>query len=65
MPYDLARGGFDGSDPAQTGEGGFAPQPLGVVAGHDQERRGGVGTDARQRDQLRGGLRHQPIEVRV
>src|SRR5215204_1850585 len=31
----------------------------------DQERRGAVGADARQRDQLRGRLRHQPIEVRV
>src|SRR5215203_1130241 len=65
VPYDLAGGGFDGGDPAQTGEGGLASQPLGVVAGHDQERRGVVGTDARQSDQLRGGLRHQPIEVRL
>src|SRR5215211_404245 len=65
MPHHLAGGGFDGSDPAQTGEGGFAPQSLGVVPGHDQERRGAVGADARQRDQLRGGLRHQPVEVRL
>ena len=28
---DLAGGGFDGRDPAQTSEGGLAPQPLGVV----------------------------------
>ena len=25
VPDDLAGGGFDGSDPTQTGEGGFAP----------------------------------------
>ena len=31
MPNDLAGGGFDGSYPAQIGEGGFAPQSLGVV----------------------------------
>src|SRR5215208_4348591 len=31
MPHDLAGGGFDGGDPAQTGEGGLAPQPLRVV----------------------------------
>src|SRR5215212_8044955 len=31
VPHHLARGGFDGSYPAQIGEGGFAPQPLGVV----------------------------------
>src|SRR5215211_5111668 len=65
MPHHLAGGGFDGSDPAEAGEGGFAPQSLGVVPGHDQERRGAVGADARQRDQLRGGLRHQPVEVRL
>ena len=50
---------------AETGEGGLAPQPLGIVPGHDQERRGVVGTDAWQRDQLRGDLRHQPIELCV
>src|SRR5215207_1571662 len=65
VPDDLAGGSFDGGDPAQAGEGGLAPQPLGVVAGHDQERRGVVGADARQTDQLWGGLRHQPAEVRV
>jgi len=43
----------------------LAPQPPRVIPGYDQERRGVVGTDTRQRDQLRGGLRHQPIEVRL
>src|SRR5215203_3806806 len=65
VPHHLAGGGFDGRDPAQTGEGGLAPQPLRVVPGHDQERRGAVGADARPRDQLRGHLRHQPLEVRL
>src|ERR671910_2862772 len=65
VPHDLAGGGLDGSDPAQAGEGGLAPEPLGVVPGHDQQRRGVVGADARQREQLRGGLRHQALEVRL
>jgi hypothetical protein len=63
MPDDLSGGSFDGRDSAQTGEGGLASQPLGVVSGHDQQRRGVIGTDACQRDQLRGDLRHQPIEL--
>src|SRR5215217_506163 len=37
----------------------------GVVPSHHQERRGVVGADARQGDQLRGHLRHQPAEVRL
>src|SRR5215212_5808469 len=65
MAEDLAGGSLYGSHSTQTGEGGLAPQPLGVVPGRDQQCRGVVGTDARQRDQLRGELRYQPIEVRV
>src|SRR5215208_4510948 len=65
VPHHLAGGSLDGRDSAQTGEGSLALQPLGVVPGHDQQGRGVLGTDARQRDQLRGGLRHQPIEVRL
>src|SRR5215218_3632800 len=65
VPHDLAGGGLDGSDPAEVGKRGLAPQPLGVVASHNQERRGVVGADARQGDQLRGDLPHQPIEVRL
>jgi hypothetical protein len=38
---------------------------MGVVPGYDQQRRGVVGTDACQRDQLWGDLRHQPIELCV
>src|SRR5829696_686735 len=65
MPDNLARGSFDGRDPAQAGEGSLATQPLRVVAGHDQQRRGVVGAYAWQRDQLRGGLRHQLVELCV
>ena len=36
MPDNLARGSFDGRDPAQAGEGSLAPQPLGIVPAHDQ-----------------------------
>ncbi len=54
MPQDLPRGSFDGRDPAQAGEGGLVPQPLGIVAGHDQKRRGVVGAYAWQRDQSSG-----------
>src|SRR3712207_6131466 len=61
----LSRGGFHGRHSAENGEGSLASQPLGVVSGHDQQRRGVVGTDACQRDQLRGDLRHQPIELRI
>src|SRR5215212_6818905 len=53
VPHHLAGGGLYGRDPAQVGEGGFAPQPMGVVPDHGQERRGAVGADARQSDQLR------------
>src|SRR5215203_3342607 len=31
MPDNLARGSFDGRDPAQAGEGSLTPQPLGIV----------------------------------
>jgi hypothetical protein len=62
VPDDLAGRGFDGSDPAEAGEGSLAPQPLWVVPGHNQERRCVVGTDARQRDQLRGDLQLLLVE---
>jgi hypothetical protein len=65
MPDDFARGSFDGRDSAETREGSLTSQPLGVVPGHDQKRRGVVGTDACQGDQLGGDLRHQLIEVCV
>src|SRR5918994_6252551 len=65
MPDNLARGSFDGRDPAQAGEGSLATQPLGVVPGHDQQRGGVVGAYACQTDQLRGDLPNQPIELCV
>ena len=42
-----------------------SPGALGVVASYDQERRGVSVPMARQGDQLRGGLSHQPIELHV
>ncbi len=36
MPDDLAGGSFDWRDSAETREGSFASQPLGVVPGHRQ-----------------------------
>src|SRR5215212_4828926 len=63
MAEDLAGGSLYGSHSTQTGEGGLAPQPLGVVPGRDQQCRGVVGIDSRQIDQLRGELRYQPIEL--
>ena len=65
VAHYLSRGGFHGRHSAKTGEGGLTPQPLGIVPGHDQQRRGMVGTDACQRDQFRGNLPHQPIELCV
>src|SRR5215207_7427668 len=65
MPDNLARGSLDRRDTAEAGQGSLATQPLGIVPGHDQQRRGVVGAYAWQRDQLRGDLRHQPVEVRL
>src|SRR5215207_120851 len=62
---DHAGGSLDGRDPAEAGEGGLAPQPLGIIPGHDQQWRGVVGSYARKGNQLRGGSQNQPIEVRV
>ena len=38
----LAGAGRDGRDPAQVGEGGLAAQPVGVLAGGDQQLAGMV-----------------------
>ena len=46
-------------DSAEVGEGGFGGDPLGVVAGGDEQHGGGVGADAVQGDQAgRGRLDH-------
>src|SRR5918995_285765 len=42
----LAGGGLDRADAAERGEGCFVVEALGVVAGGDEQRRGGVGADA-------------------
>ena len=56
-PLGLAGRCFDGADPAQGRERRFAVEPVGVVAGRDQERGGRVGADAADVQQLRcGGL---------
>jgi hypothetical protein len=46
-----ARGRGDGGGAAQVGEGGLAMEPLGVVAGGDQQLPGGVDPDPGQGDQ--------------
>src|SRR3712207_4799423 len=62
---DLARGSLHGRGTAQTGEGGLATQPLGIVSRGKQKRRGVVRADRREGDQLRGRLGDQAIELRV
>jgi hypothetical protein len=58
MSHDLAGGGLDGSDPAQSGEGGLASQSLWGLSLRPRSTasRLAVGTDARQREQLGGDL---------
>ena len=46
MPACLARRCVDRRDAAQVRPGGFVADPFGVVAGGDQQDRGGVDTDA-------------------
>src|SRR5215207_3160244 len=58
VSYDLTRGRLYGRDPAQTGEGGFAPEPLGVVCDCQQERGRVVSTDCWKGDKLGSRLRH-------
>jgi hypothetical protein len=48
VPAGLARAGRDGGDAAQVGEGGLAAQPLGVLAGGDQQLAGVVVADRQQ-----------------
>ncbi len=52
-PFGLVGGGFDGADAAKGGEGRLAVQPLGVVAGRDEQRCGAVGADADAVEELR------------
>ena len=50
----LAAAGGDGAGAAERGEGLFGVQPVGVVAGGDQQGAGGVGPDAFEGQQVRG-----------
>lgn len=52
QPDDLARGGGDGGDAAQSGEGCFGFEPFGVVPGRDEEGSGAVDADAVEREQV-------------
>src|SRR5215208_3489225 len=65
MSHHLSGGCFYGGHSAEAGEGSLAPQPLGIVSSHDQQRRRVVGADSRQGEQLRGGICHHPIELNV
>ena len=59
------RGGGDGGDTAQVREGGLATQPLGIVAGGDQQLPGGVDPDPGQGDQGGRGRADQRLELEV
>jgi hypothetical protein len=50
----FAGGGLDRADAAQGGERGVAGESVGVVAGGDQQRGGGVWADAVAVEQARG-----------
>jgi hypothetical protein len=65
VPEDLSRGRFDGRDSAEAGERGLTLQALWVVPGHAQQRRCMVRTDTQKSSQLRGGIRHQPIQLLI
>ena len=59
VPSGFAGGCLDRADAAEGGEGGFAVQPVGVVAGGDEQSRGAVRADAVALQQLRGvGFQH-------
>src|SRR5918992_1384236 len=63
VPDHLSRGRFDGRDSAKAGERGLTLQALRVVPGHCEQRRCVVRTDTWKGGQLRGGIRHQPIQL--
>jgi hypothetical protein len=48
VPAGLARAGGDGGDSAQVGEGGLAAEPLGVLAGGDEQLAGVIVADRQQ-----------------
>lgn len=64
MSCDPARGRLDGRHAAEMGPGRLRPQPIGVVAGSDEQGGGRVRSDASQRQQLgRGGEEEGPDEL--
>src|SRR5918995_4575705 len=54
-----------GADTAEGGEAGFAAEPVGVVAGGDEQGAGGVGADPEQGDEAGRGFRDEAVEVVV
>ena len=54
-----------GATPQSRGEGPLRPQPFGLVPRGDQQLAGGINSDARQRDQLRGQRGDQRGELGV
>ena len=60
-----ARGRRDGGGAAQVREGGFGAEPLGVVAGGDQQLAGGVDPDPGQGQQGRSNSGDQRLELAV
>jgi hypothetical protein len=65
MPDGFAGGCFDGRDAAQVRPGGFTTQTLWVVAGGDEQDRGGVDPDTIDRQQLRRGRADESGELGV
>ena len=61
----LAGRGVDRGDPAEVGEGGLGGDPLGVVAGGDEQQGGGVGADTVEGEQARRGRADEVGELVV
>ena len=54
-----------GAGAAEVGEGGFGAQPLGIVAGGDQQLAGGLDPDPGQGDQAGATAADQGLELGV
>ena len=61
----LAGRGVDRGDAAEVSEGGLGGDPLGVVAGGDEQQGGGVDADTGQVEQARGGRFDEVGELTV
>jgi hypothetical protein len=59
------RGRGDGRGTAQVGEGGFGAEPLGIVAGGDQQLAGGVDPDPGQGEQGGGDGGDQGLQLAI